>query len=232
MGRPKSKIQQSKNCEYCGKEYTPFEGVKTKYWILSRFCSKSCSAYSRREMYSEICKKIGKLPTSNEEREKLREIMRNRPINQKSVEGMRKANIGRKHPWKGFKMVDLVKLNIITQKQLDKKIEVAIKTRQKFGFKKITNIEKIVYDLLVSKNIEFEFQKDIDKKYLVDFYIPSKNLVIEADGDYWHSLNKCIKSDNLKNKYLENNGYNLERWRGVSILKDINSLSKRLDLYS
>lgn len=231
MAKPK-KIQKTKECEYCHKIYVPFEGVNTKYWKLSRFCSKSCSAYSRKDIYSENCKKIGKLPTSNEEREKLRIIAKNKPINQKAVEGMRKANTGRKNKWKGIKMVDLVKLNIITQEQLDKKIEVAIKTRQKFGSKKITNIEKIVYDLLVYKNIEFEFQKDIDRKYLVDFYIPSKNLVIEADGDYWHSLDKCIKSDKLKNKYLEDNGFNLERWRGVSILKDINSLSKRLDLYS
>ena len=65
------KIQKEKYCGYCKKEYIPFEGVNTKYWILSRFCSKSCSAFSRREIYREICKKVGKLPTTPEERVKL-----------------------------------------------------------------------------------------------------------------------------------------------------------------
>jgi len=126
MGRPKNKIQQSKKCEYCGKEYTPFESVNTKYWILSKFCSKSCSAYSRREMYSNLCKITGKLPTSEQEREKLRIIARNKPINPKAIEAMTKANIGRPNPMKGIsygKKHPLWKGNSVSYRSLHKWVE-------------------------------------------------------------------------------------------------------------
>jgi len=52
--------------------------------------------------------------------------------------------------------------------------------------KKETSIEKKMEELLVKNNIIFIKQHPIDK-FIVDFYIPEKNLVIECLGDYWHS---------------------------------------------
>src|SRR5260221_505562 len=48
-----------------------------------------------------------------------------------------------------------------------------------------TSIEVIIASLLTSLEVEYEDQKHIGR-YSVDFYIPSKNLVIECDGTYWH----------------------------------------------
>jgi len=73
-----------------------------------------------------------------------------------------------------------------------------------------TSIELAMESLLKSLNIAFESQKPIGK-YIVDIYIPSENLVIECDGDYWHSLPQAIKRDKEKNKYLQGLGYKIAR---------------------
>ena len=73
-----------------------------------------------------------------------------------------------------------------------------------------TAIETSIETLLKSLNIVFESQKPIGK-YIVDIYIPVKRLVIECDGDYWHSLPSAIKRDKEKNKYLRKLGYHVVR---------------------
>src|SRR3990167_6045896 len=79
------------------------------------------------------------------------------------------------------------------------------------NLKSPTSIEKIVYNFLKSKGIIFEKQKFIEGKFIVDVYIPDFNLIIECDGNYWHSLDKVIKRDKAKNAYLSACGYNLLR---------------------
>lgn len=74
-----------------------------------------------------------------------------------------------------------------------------------------TSIENIVYEYLVLKGILFEKQKLINDKFLVDAYIPSLNLIIEADGKYWHTLPKTMKKDKAENAYLTKCGFNLIR---------------------
>lgn len=73
---------------------------------------------------------------------------------------------------------------------------------------------------LMPLNIDYEAQKKVKGKYY-DFYIPSKNLLIEVDGDYYHAkerknLNKMqvknIINDNKKNKIAWKNGFKLIRF--------------------
>jgi very-short-patch-repair endonuclease len=71
-----------------------------------------------------------------------------------------------------------------------------------FQSKQPTGIEKTLYDYLLLKGIIFETQKIINGRFIVDAYIPSLNLVIEADGKYWHTA---------ENAYLTKCGYKLLR---------------------
>lgn len=73
-----------------------------------------------------------------------------------------------------------------------------------------TSIERKLYKQLKKKNINF-IKEHIIGKFRVDVYIPSLNLVIEADGDYWHSLDYVIKKDKTENAYLKKHGYKLLR---------------------
>lgn len=77
--------------------------------------------------------------------------------------------------------------------------------------KEPTSIEKAVYDFLKSEGVVFEKQRIINGKFLVDAFIPNLNVIIECDGDYWHSSDKVKKRDKSKNAYLTKCGYNLIR---------------------
>lgn len=80
-----------------------------------------------------------------------------------------------------------------------------------------TSIEKKLYDELQKRGLLFEMQKLINGKFVVDAYIPSLNLIIEADGDYWHSLDNIRKKDSSENAYLKKCGFNLLRLSGTEI---------------
>lgn len=90
---------------------------------------------------------------------------------------------------------------------------------------------------LESNNIVYEYQKRFHdckhKSYLVfDFYIPSKNVCIEFDGQQHHTavpyfgghveLEKRVIRDNIKNKYCDTNNIRLIR------VKDIKKVSKSI----
>lgn len=48
--------------------------------------------------------------------------------------------------------------------------------------------------------------------YVVDFAIPDHHIVIECDGDYWHSLPTCAARDRRKDKYLTGKGWRVLRF--------------------
>jgi len=87
---------------------------------------------------------------------------------------------------------------------------------------KMTNPEKIFSEMMIELDVEFESQKIIDNK-IFDFYIPSKNLIVEVHGDYWHSnpliyegkeLNKIQvrnqKNDLFKETLAKGMGFDIE----------------------
>lgn len=95
--------------------------------------------------------------------------------------------------------------------------------------KEPTSIEKKLYNELKRRGLLFEKQYLINGKFLVDAYIPSLNLIIEADGDYWHNLDRVKKKDKAENAYLTKCGFNLMRWREADINTDINSLFSQIE---
>lgn len=83
--------------------------------------------------------------------------------------------------------------------------------QKQFINKNETSIEKKLYKELKRRGFLFEKQYLVNGKFLVDAYIPSLNLIIEADGDYWHNLPKTKKKDKAENAYLTKCGYKLLR---------------------
>lgn len=142
-------------------------------------------------------------------------IAQSKPNPTTTPEGRRKlslAGMGRPHPYKGKS----VTWN--TGKTWFKKgtYTEAMKKGSLAGAKvlserKPTSIEIKVYEELKDRGFLFETQKIINGKFIVDAYIPSLNLVIEADGKYWHSLDKVVKRDRAKNAYLTKCGFKLLR---------------------
>ena len=107
----------------------------------------------------------------------------------------------------------------------------AISTLMQTNNSKPTSIEKKVYDELRLRGFLFETQKLINGKFIVDAYIPSLNLIIEADGDYWHGLEENKKHDKARNAYLTKCGYNMLRLKECDINKDVQSEINKISVY-
>lgn len=89
--------------------------------------------------------------------------------------------------------------------------------------KEPTRPERIVYERLDAAGIEYLKQYPIFH-WIVDAYVPSANLIIQVDGDYWHGnpsltkqeeleprIRKRIGIDRAQEKWFEKSGYNLLR---------------------
>lgn len=76
---------------------------------------------------------------------------------------------------------------------------------------KETSIEKILEKLLIDIGIDYAKQFPIKNIAIVDFYLPEHNLIIEADGDYWHRLPDKIDRDTNRDFKLSFCGYNILR---------------------
>lgn len=87
---------------------------------------------------------------------------------------------------------------------------------------KMTGPEITFSKMMKELGVEFEAQKVIENK-IFDFYIPSKNMIVEVHGDYWHSnpiiyeekeLNNIqirnLRNDTFKDILAKGRGYNIE----------------------
>lgn len=77
-----------------------------------------------------------------------------------------------------------------------------------------------LFKIFLTGKIDFEFQKIIytDNKhfFIADFYIPSKNLIIELDGEYHDSIKQQDK-DIWRTKLLKSLGYKVIRFKNKQI---------------
>ena len=84
-----------------------------------------------------------------------------------------------------------------------------------------TYAERLLKTFLTGK-IDFEFQKIIytDNKhfFIADFYIPSKNLIIELDGEYHDNIKQQDK-DVWRTKLLNSLGYRVIRFKNKQIIE-------------
>jgi len=63
---------------------------------------------------------------------------------------------------------------------------------------------------------------------IVDFYLPEYRIVIECDGDYWHNLPGTREKDEMKDKVLIFNGFNVYRFWEHEINESVESCINKL----
>jgi len=68
---------------------------------------------------------------------------------------------------------------------------------------------------------ELEKEVWIDKKYRVDFLIPSKKIIIELYGYQHHNTKAKITKDAERERYLQRVGYQVIRFTGTEVFKDV-----------
>jgi len=77
-----------------------------------------------------------------------------------------------------------------------------------------TSIEIKIQDFLKELGMEFfthQYIRKIEHSYQCDILIPSMNLVIECDGDYWHNYPNGNEIDHLRTKELLDKGFKILR---------------------
>jgi G:T-mismatch repair DNA endonuclease (very short patch repair protein) len=78
---------------------------------------------------------------------------------------------------------------------------------------KDSSIEVKIQDFLKELNISFLTHQymEIEHGYQCDILIPSMNLIIECDGNYWHNYPYGKEIDKIRTKELKENGYKIIR---------------------
>lgn len=98
--------------------------------------------------------------------------------------------------------------------------------------KKDTSIEVKIQNFLKELGIEFfthQHMKEIKHGYQCDIFIPSMNMVIECDGDYWHKYPTGTEIDHIHTKELIEQGFKVLRlWEFEIRLMDLNKFQERL----
>lgn len=87
---------------------------------------------------------------------------------------------------------------------------------------KRTDIEEKLSAQLSRYGIVFEeqvgvFSWEFQKSFVFDFVLPEYELIIEADGDYWHSIDRNIKRDKQKDAYCKLHGIDIIHIKGSKI---------------
>lgn len=182
--------------------------------------------------------------------EKIRLALTGRKLSKEHVQNMRIALTGKKHSEKTIdkmrKSATGRKHSVKTKQKLSKKRKIAwargdygssaewhkmVKSNTKT---KETAIELKFEGLLKINNIGYKKQYPVLGKFVVDFYVPSKNLIIECDGCYWHGCpihfpNSVKKFKKTKNKTscLVREGYTvLNFWQHEIESKPIKCIEK------
>jgi very-short-patch-repair endonuclease len=73
--------------------------------------------------------------------------------------------------------------------------------------------------MLIDLGIVFIPQHPVDR-CILDFYLPDLDMVIECDGDYWHSLPGAKRRDQKRDYWLQSKGYIVIRISETDIKAD------------
>ena len=76
------------------------------------------------------------------------------------------------------------------------------------------------------KNYQFYRQKNIGN-YIVDFYCPAANIIVEVDGGH-HYSSENIKKDELRDTYLSGLGFTVLRFSDSDIFKNIDGVLQEI----
>lgn len=88
-----------------------------------------------------------------------------------------------------------------------------------------TYIEKKMRSLLDDIGLRYEEQVEVriagKRFFIFDFVIRDRDMIIECDGDYWHSRPRVKEIDKRKNNWCERNGWKLLRFTETMIDNNI-----------
>jgi len=152
---------------------------------------------------------------SNETRLKLSKAGKGRKLSKEHIEKTRQFHLGRKRSEETKqKMKDVWDKRTAEERYLH--LEPAHKAAR---LANPSSIEIAIRQVLDSLGIDYLIEQKIGP-YWPDILISDRNLVIECDGEYWHSVPGCKEKDAERDRYFEEKGYKVVRIPECEIRKD------------
>ena len=237
-------------CKQCGKEFPVKDWATKKGW--GKFCNRKCYSDYRKnptnkwlskeknpnwkggkvEKTCKICGKKFFIGAGEIRRGKKRG-------NYCSPECWYKNNKGNNHPRWGNK-IRIRKICKTCHKEFfiypseDKKGNGKFCSHRCSGIwnvkhskKKDTSIEIAIETELIKQNIPYLKQSPVEGIALVDFLLPDK-IVIQCDGDFWHSTQEAKDRDTNQDFLLGFRGYKIYRFSGTEIRKSAKKCVKKM----
>lgn len=96
------------------------------------------------------------------------------------------------------------------------------------SLKQDTSIELKIKEVLEENNIQYEHPFKFNDKFLCDFAIVDKKIIVECDGDYWHNREDIKKRDRSKNAYIRKCGWEILRFWEKDINNNINMCKNKI----
>ena len=88
----------------------------------------------------------------------------------------------------------------------------------------LTNLEEEVERFLNKRGIESIPQYPLRTGVVCDFLLPKENIIIEVDGERWHSSKKQKKKDMFKDYMLQREGWKVIRIKEKELKRDLENL--------
>ena len=93
----------------------------------------------------------------------------------------------------------------------------------------MTDAERLLWSKLRKKQLKgFQiYRQRIIGNYIVDFYCPKANLIIEIDGGQ-HYTEEGIKEDKTRDDYMRNQGFKVLRFSDKEALENLNGIIEKI----
>lgn len=191
--------QVNKICQHCGQTYS----VAKYREKISLYCSEECKRENKKNKIQTKCANCGetvyKTPSTLKEYNfcsnkcvgEWNGKQRDRKVDKICIICGKPYRVQPAHAEKSITCS--VECQKIWQKEYYYKQPEVLEFRRQISIKTIskqktkgTKPEIIVEDFLLKNNIVYIPQHPMYNKFVVDFYLPKHNIIIEVLGDYWH----------------------------------------------
>jgi len=213
-----TKEHKAKMLEAAKRPRSPEVRARMREWMKGHYVSE--------ETKQKLSIRLKGRKISEETRRKMSNSHKGKKLSFETIEKLRQAIKGRPSPLRGTKRspdickrISKGRADSWAKVPKEERLKRMLKLRAICGKKRPTSIEKAVMGVLEQMGETFKFQYPFGR-FVVDFYLPKRNVVIEADGTYWHSIPERQKQDKAKDKYLASLGIKVIRITDKEINKN------------
>ncbi len=93
----------------------------------------------------------------------------------------------------------------------------------------MTDAERLLWSKLKRKQLKGKqfYRQRIISDYIVDFYCPKANMIIEIDGGQ-HYTEEGLKKDKMRDEYMKGQGFKVLRFSDKEVFKNLKGVIEKI----